>query len=236
MIVFERLYNFMKKPLASLLVFGVFLVSFFYIDKPLADYFHLNVPEKHVYFWKMLSTLGNNKLYLAGLLILILISSLTIFKKIKNHVVVANDVKQSKIELITYYALNNRTWTFRALFVWLSVLSSSLVCGLLKINLGRARPDKLFSQDLYGFYGFSLNSDFWSFPSGHAATIMSVVFSLSILFPKWSYRFISFGVLIVATRLILTCHYLSDVLVSMYLSLLIVGVLNNYRQRLLNRN
>ena len=99
---------------------------------------------------------------------------------------------------------------------------------VLKIVFSRARPDLLFSQQWYGFYGFKFSAPFWSFPSGHATTIMGFVFALCALWPKYRYLFLLYGVLIALSRVVLTHHYLSDVMVASYLALVEVGLLYSW--------
>ena len=110
-------------------------------------------------------------------------------------------------------------------FLWLCVLVPSLVCLVLKVLLGRARPDLLFNEHLYGFFGLKTHAPYWSFPSGHTTTVMGFVFGLSVLFPRKCYLFILAGSIVVLSRILLTHHYLSDVMAASYLALLEVGLL-----------
>jgi len=95
----------------------------------------------------------------------------------------------------------------------------------LKVIFGRARPDMLFNDQLYGFYGLQTHAQFWSFPSGHTTTVMGFVFGLCALFPRHCVAFILTGLIVVSTRILLTHHFLSDVLIASYLALLEVGLL-----------
>ena len=63
------------------------------------------------------------------------------------------------------------------------------------------------------------------FPSGHATTILSVAFGLSILFPRYRLLFVILGFFIALSRVLLGYHYFSDVLAASYLTLLEVIVL-----------
>jgi membrane-associated phospholipid phosphatase len=90
--------------------------------------------------------------------------------------------------------------------------------------LGRSRPELLFNDGLYGFYGLKLSSKFWSFPSGHTSTIMGFVFGLCIVFPRDMYAFILTGFTIATSRILLTHHFLSDVLMATYLSFLEISL------------
>lgn len=116
-----------------------------------------------------------------------------------------------------------RTW-----FLWWSATIPSLVCVVLKISLGRARPDLWFSSHLYGFYGFHSSALYWSFPSGHTSTIMGLMFGLSVLFPRYCLLFIVAGLCIAFSRLLLTQHYLSDVLFATYLACVLIGRISSF--------
>ncbi len=195
---FERLLAIMITPLAVAVYLGLILLSLRYLDRPIAYYFHMLDLQTHLTSLTWFTQLGSNKLYLGPLLIW---------------------------ALFFRYIQPNKPWEARVWFLWLCVLIPSIVCILLKILFGRARPELLFSDHLYGFYGLQKHALFWSFPSGHATTIMGFVFGLSVLFPRYSYYFIFPGLLVVLSRIMLTHHYLSDVMAASYIALIEVGLL-----------
>ncbi len=118
------------------------------------------------------------------------------------------------------YLCMHPLWEKRSLFVLLTVVISGLSCDVLKMVFGRARPTLWFEQQAYGFYWLKTNSTYWSFPSGHTATILSIAFSLSILFPRYRFFFLAIGLLVAFSRICLGCHYLSDVMMASYMALL----------------
>jgi membrane-associated phospholipid phosphatase len=194
---FECLFALMIKPWVVVCYVGLIVLSFFYLDRPIALYFHDLDPRTAVPFLNWFTQMGLGALYLVPLLL---------------------------IALYFRYIHPNRDWEIRAWFLWLCVLVPSLLCLVLKITLGRARPDLLFSDQLYGFYGFQFHAPFWSFPSGHTTTIMGFVFGLCVVFSRYFYAFILFGLLAISSRIMLTHHYFSDVLAASFLSLLAVGL------------
>lgn len=113
--------------------------------------------------------------------------------------------------------LASRMW-----FLWGCVALPNAFCLVLKITLGRARPELWFTEHLYGFYGPHRASLYWSFPSGHTSTIMGFVLGLSALFPRHCIAFIGTGLLIASVRILLVQHYLSDVVFATALSLMSV--------------
>ena len=123
------------------------------------------------------------------------------------------------------YVRPNKTWETRCLFLWLCLMVPYAICLVFKIALGRARPELLFDHQLYGFYGLHFKALYWSFPSGHTTTIISLTCGLIILFPRYMYGFLSLGLMVALTRILLTNHYLSDVMTTSYLTILEVGLL-----------
>ena len=114
----------------------------------------------------------------------------------------------------------NPMWEARSWIMWINVTSIMLVCGVLKMCLGRARPVLLFSEHQFGFYGFHLQHAYWSCPSGHTCVMMALLLGGVLFWPRYVYLFILMALSFVFTRVMVTAHYLSDVLVSMYGALL----------------
>jgi len=111
-----------------------------------------------------------------------------------------------------------RRWGGQASFVFVMVAGTTLLVNVLKIFIGRARPRMLFSEDLYGFFPFTFDYDYWSLPSGHAATIVAVVMAFYILWPKHLRLYVVAVILVCASRVIISTHYLSDVVVGAYVA------------------
>ena len=194
----QRLFTIMTKPWVAMSYLGLVLLSFLYVDKPLALLLQPHNLGTHYPWLGFLTVLGESKFYLVALLLL---------------------------ALVFRYLVRNRLWELRTWFLWLSVLIPNLICLVLKVLLGRARPELLFSEQVYGFYGFHRDASYWSFPSGHTTTIMGFVFGLSLLFPRHAWLYLVIGFAVVASRILLLQHYLSDVMIAADLALLEVGVL-----------
>jgi membrane-associated phospholipid phosphatase len=115
--------------------------------------------------------------------------------------------------------------------IGLTLIATNSIATILKTLCGRARPMLWFDQHMYGFYGPTWNADFWSFPSGHTVTIMSIMWSLCFIYSKYCVIWLGVGIIVVATRIVLLQHYLSDVLASAYLSLVVAVFIYRYRQK-----
>lgn len=114
----------------------------------------------------------------------------------------------------------------RALFVFASVAVSGLATLLLKSIFGRFRPILYFTEGLYGFNFFHPSEDMNAFPSGHAATALSLAVSLSRLFPKYRVPLLLLGLTVAASRTITTAHFLSDTLAGAWVGVVTVILLH----------
>ena len=165
-------------------------LAFCFIDLPLAQWLYsYHLSQVCPWLW-WLTVFGESKLYLGGLLLL---------------------------ALAARYVFRHKDWAWRLWFAWLCVLLPNLICIILKISLGRARPELWFSAHLYGFYGVQFNHLYWSFPSGHTTTIMGVALALRTLFPRYVFIWGLIACLVVISRVLLLQHYLSDVLIATWL-------------------
>jgi membrane-associated phospholipid phosphatase len=108
--------------------------------------------------------------------------------------------------------VKNKLWSMRILFFFVAISASGLINILIKWLAGRNRPINLFNSGLFGFDHFRMMYESTSFPSGHAVTAFTLATAISILFPRWSIPAFAAAVIIGASRIIITSHYLSDVL------------------------
>jgi membrane-associated phospholipid phosphatase len=119
----------------------------------------------------------------------------------------------SAIVFILLYQ-KNRLLSYQAFYIFGIVAVSGLLVDVIKIIVGRLRPDMLFDQGIYGFVGHHMGSEFNSMPSGHSATVFALSVGLTLLYPRYKFAFIAIAVVVGASRVILNYHYLSDVLVG----------------------
>ena len=176
------------------LCFGCALISFFYLDRPVACFFHALHLNKVLPVINWMTHLVSSKFELA-----VLIGLVVFFHVIYPHTLMKD----------------------RCCFLFCCVFIPSLICLILKILLGRARPELLFSDHVYGFYGMSWhNPAYWSFPSGHTTTIVGFFFGMSFIVPRYKYLWCMLAVLFMTTRVLLMQHYVSDVVATTGLTLL----------------
>jgi membrane-associated phospholipid phosphatase len=113
----------------------------------------------------------------------------------------------------------SRRWTKNLLFICISGSIAIIIGGGLKYLLGRYRPIMLFEDNLYGLHFFSAKWALNSTPSGHTIRAFSILTALSLLYRRFTVVFISVAVLIGASRVAVTAHYPSDVLLGAFIGI-----------------
>jgi lipid A 4'-phosphatase len=123
-------------------------------------------------------------------------------------------------------------WSYVPGFVFLAIAASGIVVDILKALVGRARPKLLFADEaVFAFSLFGRQADYWSFPSGHAATIVALATALTYLWPGGLPVYLLAALLVGASRVIITAHYLSDVIAGSFIALLVTVYLKQVFER-----
>ena len=104
-------------------------------------------------------------------------------------------------------------------YVFVSIGGAGLIANLTKDILGRARPTLFDSAGPIDFHLFAFNSDYASFPSGHATNIFAFATVIGILLPRARVPLYALAVLIAASRVLIGQHYMMDVLVGAMLGI-----------------
>jgi membrane-associated phospholipid phosphatase len=177
----------------SVIVFCI--ISYFFIDQPLALYLKHNLNQRIVNVSEFITHFGKGTAYYIAFPLLFLF-----FK----------------------FIVKRQIWANASGFMFLAILTPGLLCTLLKVILGRTRPILLFSENLYGFTFFKFDAAHLSFPSGHSTLITSVMIGLCFILPRfWNYFFALF-IIISLSRVLVCAHYISDIVAGMYLSIFMV--------------
>jgi membrane-associated phospholipid phosphatase len=102
---------------------------------------------------------------------------------------------------------------------------------LVKWIAGRNRPINFFNSGIFGFDYFHTVYELTSFPSGHTVTVFSLAAAVSILFPRTSIVAFIIAISIGMTRIIITSHYLSDVIAGAGIGILSTMIVKYYFDR-----
>ena len=122
----------------------------------------------------------------------------------------------------------NRVYANRALFIFTAVAISGITAIVVKLTVARYRPKLFFEKGLYGFDIFNVGYEYNSFPSGHVATIFSLAAAMSLFWPKYRVYFFFVAFAVALSRIVLTSHYVSDVIAGAFIGTLTVLLLNKY--------
>lgn len=118
------------------------------------------------------------------------------------------------------------------LFLFLAIAVSGLITDLLKVVFGRARPKLLFANEAFGFDWWGTKADFWSFPSGHATTVVAIAAALFCLWPRFLPLYVAFAVLVSLSRAVIGAHYISDLIAATFIALATTAYLRHlFEQR-----
>lgn len=95
-----------------------------------------------------------------------------------------------------------------------SLALGSLVLHIMKRFVGRRRPRDEIEMHLYEFKFWTFKADYNSLPSGHALTIFSVAAIVTCIAPQLAVLWFGVAAVLSATRVLLTAHFVSDVLIG----------------------
>jgi membrane-associated phospholipid phosphatase len=129
------------------------------------------------------------------------------------------------------FIYKNNRFADRSLFVFLSLSITGIFNLLVKWIAGRHRPVDLFNPGYFGFDYFGLVYELTSFPSGHSQTAFTLATALTLLFPCWGIPAFIIAGAVGISRIILTSHYLSDVIAGAGIGILGPLIIRYYFDR-----
>lgn len=107
---------------------------------------------------------------------------------------------------------------WRAAFVFVAVGGAGLAGDILKPLFGRARPRLYVEDGIFGFTWHGAHASYWSFPSGHTITIVALAAALTLIARRFLPLYVAAALLVMASRVVLDEHYLSDVVAGAFLA------------------
>lgn len=96
-------------------------------------------------------------------------------------------------------------------FVFVGIGGAGLIANLTKNIVGRARPRLFDSVGPLDFKPFAFDSDWASFPSGHATNIFAFATVIGMLWPKGRVLLYTLAAWIAASRVLIDEHYFTDI-------------------------
>ena len=170
---------------------SVFISLYFYfnVDIPFNDYMVANRTQTVTHIFETITQFGNAKYAYLSIVIMFIVG---LFSK--------NDTLKAKTR-----------------FAFYSMLVASFVLHVGKFIIGRSRPKLWIHDGKLEFNPFpSLNNtyDYASMPSGHTQVAFSFALILCILYPKYRYLFILGAIIIGFSRVMVSAHWMSDVVMG----------------------
>lgn len=95
-------------------------------------------------------------------------------------------------------------------FVFVSIAFSGIVVNIVKILVGRARPQVAEVLNSPIFQPFASSGDFHSFPSGHANTVFAIAIAVGLFFPKIRMHLLAAAAALAFCRVLQFKHFISD--------------------------
>ena len=93
--------------------------------------------------------------------------------------------------------------------------------NIVKTMIGRLRPRFFLATGTYDFQPFNFDFGMNTFPSGHSQTVWALMIALALLYPRFTIPFLSFAAVVAASRVLVSAHYFSDVLMGSYLGVIL---------------
>jgi membrane-associated phospholipid phosphatase len=191
------------------------ILSYFFLDRPLALWINRNVNATWSSFFFVVTHLGRAEVWfgLAGLFLLIGYG-------LKFR---ARSLRQSGQTTDNLSSLEeNGKAIFRAgLFLLAALIGAGIAVNVIKLIVGRYRPLYFVSNNIYGFKPFDITFVLNSFPSGHAQAIFTAMTSLFLLYPRYVLPYGLVALLVFLSRPFLGVHFLSDVVMGAYIGIVI---------------
>jgi len=112
-----------------------------------------------------------------------------------------------------------KAWVRNLLYICVSTAIAIIIGNGLKYLLGRYRPVMLFKHNLYGLHFFSSQWPLSSTPSGHTVTAFALLTALALIFRRFAVVLLFLALLIGVSRVAVTAHYPSDVLLGAFIGI-----------------
>lgn len=114
-------------------------------------------------------------------------------------------------------------------FIFANVALSGLAVDIIKIIVGRPRPVMLLEAGVFNqFTPFIFKSRWWSFPSGHSVTALSLALAAGLYWPRWRWALLALAGFVGASRVIVTAHFVSDVFAGFTIAVIVFMALARF--------
>jgi undecaprenyl-diphosphatase len=120
-------------------------------------------------------------------------------------------------------------WLAQAnLFVFANVALSGIAVNVIKVIIGRERPNLFLADGEFGAEPLSIGYNYASFPSGHTATAFSLAFALGAIARPALPWLLGFAGLIALSRVAVTAHFVGDTVAGAGVALITMLLLRHW--------
>ncbi len=202
------------------LAYGSFVTLFlvftgvFLFDKPL----YLLLRNYDCRLWHIFDALFQAEIWIAASLIVLVI--FYIKKILVENVKYRNNKGHICLKTFIIDAVN-KTKNSYAFYVFVSVVSASLIAQVLKVIIGRARPIFYEALNMTGFFPFTVDWAFNSMPSGHTTASFAGLVMLGLLAPKIKWFTWTLAVIIGVSRVCCGAHWPTDVILGAFIGMVV---------------
>ena len=102
-------------------------------------------------------------------------------------------------------------------FIFAAIALPSLFVTIVKRLIGRVRPSE---HGPFAYVPWSWRPEYASMPSGHATTAVAAAVAISLVWPRARVVMAVYAVIIMASRVIIQAHFLSDVIAAAFVGAL----------------
>lgn len=202
------------------LAYGSFVTLFlvftgvFWFDKPL----YLLLRNYDCRLWHIFDAVFQAEIWIAASLIVLVI--FYIKKILVENVKYRNNKGHICLKTFIIDAVN-KTKNSYAFYVFVSVVSASLIAQVLKVIIGRARPIFYEALNMTGFFPFTADWAFNSMPSGHTTASFAGLVMLGLLAPKIKWFTWTLAVIIGVSRVCCGAHWPTDVILGAFIGMVV---------------
>jgi undecaprenyl-diphosphatase len=102
----------------------------------------------------------------------------------------------------------------RLSYLFFAIALPGLAVTVIKRLIGRVRPS---DSGPFAYFPWSWRHEYASLPSGHSTTAFAAAVAIAMLWPRTRVPLLIFAVVIAASRVVITAHFVSDVIAAAFI-------------------
>jgi len=193
-------------------------------------------------FWRILSAIFDDKVWFC------VFAFFVGYLYVKKSVISGWNFKNSRNRfsiLVAFRDFLQKTMHSHVFLIFCSILMTSVVAGVLKVFIGRARPILFEALEFTGFYPPSIDWVFNSMPSGHTAVSFAALVMIGMLAPQtcsagvapyFCGRYVkpvvwTLAIMIGVARVCVGAHWPTDVILGAFIGMVVADLVKWFFMR-----